>query len=97
MIRGVRCLLPVVLLATGACFATREDVQALHTDVQTLRADIDYGFAEARTTYGLIGIKVWVFRGEVMAHNAEPSALPAAAPEAPKRPRRSGVKTVAAL
>ena len=39
MIRGVRCLLPLVLLATGACFATREDVQALHTDVQTLRAD----------------------------------------------------------
>ena len=39
MIRGVRCLLPVVLLATGACFATREDVQALHADVQTLRAD----------------------------------------------------------
>lgn len=38
MIRGVRCLLPVVLLATGACFATREDVQALHTDVQSLRA-----------------------------------------------------------
>jgi tol-pal system protein YbgF len=39
MIRGVRCLLPLVLLATGACFATREDVQALHTDVQSLRAD----------------------------------------------------------
>jgi tol-pal system protein YbgF len=39
MIRGVRCLLPLVLLATGACFATREDVQALHADVQTLRAD----------------------------------------------------------
>ena len=38
MIRGVRCLLPVVLLATGACFATREDVQALHADVQSLRA-----------------------------------------------------------
>ncbi|MEO6208483.1 MAG: tol-pal system protein YbgF [Gemmatimonadaceae bacterium] len=35
----MRCLLPVVLLATGACFATREDVQALHADVQTLRAD----------------------------------------------------------
>ncbi len=35
----MRGLLPVVLLATGACFATREDVQALHTDVQTLRAD----------------------------------------------------------
>jgi tol-pal system protein YbgF len=39
MIRGVRCLLPVALLATGACFATREDVQALHADVQTLRGD----------------------------------------------------------
>jgi tol-pal system protein YbgF len=39
VIRGVRCLLPLVLLATGACFATREDVQALHADVQTLRAD----------------------------------------------------------
>jgi tol-pal system protein YbgF len=39
MIRGVRCLLPLVMLATGACFATREDVQALHADVQTLRAD----------------------------------------------------------
>lgn len=39
MIRGVRCLLPVALLATGACFATREDVQALHTDMQSLRAD----------------------------------------------------------
>src|SRR5258708_20449170 len=39
MVRGVRCLLPVVLVATGACFATREDVQALHADVQTLRAD----------------------------------------------------------
>src|SRR5438067_881270 len=39
MMRGARCLLPLVLLATGACFATREDVQALHTDVQTLRAE----------------------------------------------------------
>jgi tol-pal system protein YbgF len=39
MIRGVRCLLPLVLLATGACFATREDVQALHADVQSLAAD----------------------------------------------------------
>ncbi|MBF0589453.1 MAG: 30S ribosomal protein S3, partial [Magnetococcales bacterium] len=30
----------------------------------TLRADIDYGFSEARTTYGIIGVKVWVFKGE---------------------------------
>ena len=64
--------------------------------LHTLRADIDYGFSEARTTYGVIGIKVWVFKGEVLAHNAEPAAAPAPAPEAPKRPRRSGVKNVAA-
>ena len=68
------------------CEWYREGRVPLHT----LRADIDYGFSEARTTYGVIGIKVWVFKGEVMAHNAEPAAAPAPAPEAPKRPRRSG-------
>jgi len=64
--------------------------------LHTLRADIDYGFSEAKTTYGVIGIKVWVFKGEVLAHNAEPATAPAAAPEAPKRPRRAGVKNAAA-
>ena len=34
--------------------------------LQTLRADIDYGFAEAATTYGRIGVKVWVYKGEVL-------------------------------
>jgi len=34
--------------------------------LQTLRADIDYGFAEASTTYGVIGIKVWIFKGEII-------------------------------
>jgi len=34
--------------------------------LHTLRADIDYGFAEAKTTYGIIGIKVWVFKGEIL-------------------------------
>ena len=33
----------------------------------TLRADIDYGFAEALTTYGIIGVKVWIYKGELMA------------------------------
>ncbi len=64
--------------------------------LHTLRADIDYGFAEARTTYGVIGIKVWIFKGEVLAHDAEPTIAPAPAPEAPKRPRRTGAKNVAA-
>src|SRR6516225_8823075 len=68
--------------------------------LHTLRADIDYGFAEAKTTYGVIGIKVWVFKGEVMPHNAEPQAAPAPAPEAPKRDRpvrkSAGAKNAAA-
>jgi small subunit ribosomal protein S3 len=60
--------------------------------LHTLRADIDYGFAEAKTTYGVIGIKVWVFRGEVMAKNEQSLTIGApAAPEpeqpAPRRPR----------
>jgi small subunit ribosomal protein S3 len=66
--------------------------------LHTLRADIDYGFAEAKTTYGVIGIKVWVFRGEVMAKNEQSLALGApAAPEpeqpAPRRPRRTPPRT----
>jgi small subunit ribosomal protein S3 len=67
--------------------------------LHTLRADIDYGLAEARTTYGVIGIKTWVFKGEVLAHNAEPTVAAAPAPEAPKRPRRTerpGAKNAAA-
>ena len=46
--------------------------------LHTLRADIDYGFAEALTTYGIIGVKVWIFKGEVFS-NEEHSA-PVAAP-----------------
>jgi len=60
--------------------------------LHTLRADIDYGFSEAKTTYGVIGIKVWVFKGEITNRN-DPTAIAApAAPEteapAPKKPRR---------
>ena len=38
-----------------------------HHPLQTIRADIDYGFAEAATTYGRIGIKVWIYKGEVLS------------------------------
>ncbi len=61
--------------------------------LHTLRADIDYGFAEAKTTYGVIGIKVWVFKGEVLGKGEQPAAPP---PETEKRPRRAGAKHVAA-
>ena len=37
--------------------------------LHTLRADVDYGVATAKTTYGTCGVKVWVFKGEIMAHD----------------------------
>ncbi|MBS0325363.1 MAG: 30S ribosomal protein S3 [Proteobacteria bacterium] len=71
----------------GVEIARREWYREGRVPLHTLRADIEYGFAEARTTYGVIGIKVWVFKGEIMAHNAEPAQAPAPVP-APARPRR---------
>ena len=47
--------------------------------LHTLRADIDYGFAEAKTTYGVIGIKVWVYKGETIAKSDQPAMPPAPA------------------
>ena len=73
----------------GVEIARREWYREGRVPLHTLRADIDYGFSEARTTYGVIGIKVWVFKGEVMAHNQEPAQAPPPAPEAAKRPRRA--------
>jgi len=51
--------------------------------LHTLRADIDYGTGEAKTTYGVIGIKVWVYKGEVPSKAEAQAALPAAAAPAP--------------
>ena len=50
----------------GADIARSEHYHEGTIPLQTLRADIDYGFAEANTTYGKIGIKVWVYKGEVL-------------------------------
>ncbi len=51
----------------GAEIARTEQNHEGTIRLQTLRADIDYGFAEANTTYGRIGVKVWIYRGEVLA------------------------------
>jgi small subunit ribosomal protein S3 len=51
----------------GAEMARREWYREGRVPLHTLRADIDYGFAEARTTYGVIGVKVWVFKGEIIS------------------------------
>jgi small subunit ribosomal protein S3 len=55
--------------------------------LHTLRADIDYGVAEAKTTYGVIGIKVWVYKGEVMAKGDQPAAPRAPATDEMPAPR----------
>ncbi|MGH8765764.1 MAG: 30S ribosomal protein S3 [Burkholderiales bacterium] len=67
--------------------------------LHTLRADIDYGQGEAKTSYGVIGIKVWVYKGETVAKGDAQAALPGAAPgaaapaavqpEAPAEPKRA--------
>ena len=53
----------------GAEIARVEQYHEGTIPLQTLRADIDYGFAEANTTYGRIGVKVWIYKGEVLADN----------------------------
>jgi small subunit ribosomal protein S3 len=50
----------------GAEMSRREWYREGRVPLHTLRADVDYGLAEAKTTYGVIGVKVWVFRGEVL-------------------------------
>jgi small subunit ribosomal protein S3 len=67
--------------------------------LHTLRADIDYGVAEALTTYGIIGIKVWVFKGEIFAGNVQApigaTTAPVAEPEKKvRKPRAKDATTV---
>jgi small subunit ribosomal protein S3 len=57
----------------GAEIARMEWYREGRVPLHTLRADVDYGFTEAKTTYGVIGVKVWVFKGEVLDH--DPMAL----------------------
>jgi small subunit ribosomal protein S3 len=51
----------------GAEIARSESYHEGTIPLQTIRADIDYGFAEAATTYGRIGVKVWIYKGEVLS------------------------------
>ncbi len=56
----------------GAEIARSEQYHEGTIPLQTLRADIDYGFAEAATTYGILGVKVWLYKGEVLHDNRKP-------------------------
>ncbi len=55
----------------GAEIARREWYREGRVPLQTLRADVAYGFAEAHTTYGVIGVKAWIFRGEILTRQEE--------------------------
>ena len=55
----------------GAEIARTEWYRDGRVPLQTLRADIDYGFAEARTTYGIIGVKAWIYKGEILDKEVE--------------------------
>ena len=68
----------------GAEIARTEHYHEGTIPLQTLRADIDYGFWEANTTYGKIGVKVWIYKGEVLNEVNRPSA------NAPREDRRGG-------
>ncbi|TLD47328.1 MAG: 30S ribosomal protein S3 [Accumulibacter sp.] len=71
----------------GAEIARREWYREGRVPLHTLRADIDYATSEALTTYGLIGVKVWVFKGEILARN-EQATLADSTLEDQRRPRR---------
>jgi small subunit ribosomal protein S3 len=79
----------------GAEMSRTEFYREGRVPLHTLRADIDYGFYEARTTFGRIGVKVWIYKGEALGTRAEREAAaaqarlggPRARPERPRRPR----------
>ena len=58
----------------GAEIARGESYSEGTIPLQTLRADIDYGFAEANTTYGKIGVKVWIYKGEILPEKVKASS-----------------------
>ena len=77
----------------GADIARSETYSEGTIPLQTLRADIDYGFAEADTTYGKVGVKVWIYKGEILPKKAEAtsrifSEIPPSAISSPARMNR---------
>ena len=80
--KGIKCACSGRL--GGAEIARSEHYHEGTIPLQTIRADIDYGFAEANTTYGKIGVKVWIYKGEVLN-----STLREASAESARRGRRN--------
>ena len=85
----------------GAEMSRREFYREGRVPLHTLRADIDYGFYEARTTFGRIGVKVWIYKGDALGSRAEREQAAAAsragkAPRTPRAPRTESAAPVAA-
>jgi small subunit ribosomal protein S3 len=82
----------------GAEIARREWYREGRVPLHTLKADIDYATSEAETTYGIIGVKVWVYKGDTLGRGADVQIAQNSATEAPapddKKPRRAPAKTV---
>jgi small subunit ribosomal protein S3 len=92
-VQGVRMSLSGRL--GGADMARREELKKGRVPLQTLRADIDFARVEANLPYGVIGIKVWIYRGEVFADRKSgqteqaPRSVATPAPRAPRTTNRS--------
>lgn len=90
--RGIRVMCSGRL--AGAEMARREQDRQGKIPLHTLRADIDYGFAEAATTYGHIGIKVWIYKGDVLPGQPRQSEIEPPRSMRPEgRPDRSSERT----
>lgn len=92
-VKGVKMMVSGRL--DGAEIARCEQYHEGSIPLQTLRADIDYGFAEAHTTFGAIGVKVWIYKGEVLTQTLRttPRTLDTTKPyeeRRERRPRRDG-------
>ncbi len=73
----------------GAEMSRKETYKIGKVPLQTLRADIDYGFAEALTTYGLIGVKVWIYKGDILGKQFVQEEVKSAQSGQPKEAFRS--------
>ena len=86
--KGIKCACSGRL--GGAEIARSESYHEGTIPLQTIRADIDYGFAEANTTYGRIGVKVWIYKGEVLSQTLRttPRTMDLSKPAGERRQRR---------
>lgn len=80
---------------SGAEIARSESYREGRVPLHTLRASIDYGFAPARTAYGICGVKVWIFNGEIMEHDPMAQEKRMQEPQTSGGPRRHGQRAQA--